>query len=380
MTAFKPPCASYVGALGAPATSRGFGRVPVLAKVFACLLLLVLPVAKGGPARPNLLVILVDDQGVGDVSASGEPDVRMPHVDRIGAEGMMFTSVRANVTVCSPSRAALLTGRYPDRVGGPGVIRSNPADSWGYLDPQVPTLADVLAGAGYGTALTGKWHLGLASPSTPNERGFAHLHGFLGDMMDNYTTHRRHGLNLMRLGAEEIDPVGHATDLFSDWAVAYLRQRALSPDRPFLLVLAYNAPHFPIEPPAVWLERLTHRCLGIDEKRAKNVAFVEHVDAGIGRVPAAVDGAGLADNTMVVFSSDDGGSLPHGQSNSPWRGGKQDHYDGGLRVPFLVRWRDRHDLAVTHRQKFEEFAAAVRLHVQRGGSTPWQSPEDRSFP
>jgi arylsulfatase A-like enzyme len=285
-----------------------------------------------------VLVILTDDQGFGDVSAYGAADVRTPNIDRLGTEGMLFTSMRANATVCSPSRAALLTGRYADRVGVPGVIRSDPGDSWGYLDPRVPTVADVLAGAGYDTALIGKWHLGLASPNTPNERGFARFHGFLGDMMDSYTTHRRHGLNLMRLDAAEIDPVGHATDLFSDWAAAYLRERSQSPDRPFFLLLAYNAPHFPVEPPAPWLERVTQRAPGIDETRARNVAFVEHLDAGIGRVLAALDETGLAKNTAVMFSSDNGGSLKHGQSNGPWRGGKQDHYDGGLRVPFLIRW------------------------------------------
>jgi arylsulfatase A-like enzyme len=452
--------------------ARG-GRTAVHA--VSCLAFLLPAVAWGAPNRPNVLVILTDDQGYGDVSAYGAVDVKTPHIDRIGGEGMLFTSVRANATVCSPSRAALLTGRYPDRVGVPGVIRFDPADSWGYLDPRVPTLADVLAGAGYDTALVGKWHLGHSSPSTPNERGFARFHGFLGDMMDSYTTHRRHGLNFMRLDAEEIDPAGHATDLFSDWAADYLRGRAKAPGRPFFLYLAYNAPHFPIEPPAEWLERVTRRSPGIDEKRARNVALVEHLDAGIGRVLAALDESGLAENTMVVFSSDNGGSLPHGQCNAPWRGGKQDHYDGGLRVPFLVRWpaaipagsksdhpallfdvfptvaevagatpavdldavslvpvlrgesigeprdlyfirreggprygghayealirggwkilrndpfspfelyhleddpQERHDLATTHRKKLGELATAVRHHIQRGGGTPWQPPND----
>lgn len=303
-----------------------------------CLALLLPAVAWGAPSRPNFLVILTDDQGYGDVSAHGAPDVQTPHIDRIGAEGMVFTSMRSNATVCSPSRAALMTGRYADRVGVPGVIRADPQDSWGYLDPHVPTVADVLGAAGYDTAIIGKWHLGLESPNTPNERGFAHFHGFLGDMMDSYTTHRRHGRNLMRLDAEEIAPEGHATDLFSDWAVAYLRERVRPDARPFFLYLAYNAPHFPIEPPAAWLERVKRRAPEMDDKRAANVAFVEHLDAGIGRVLAAVDEAGLAENTVVVFTSDNGGSQAHAQSNEPWRGGKQDHYDGGLRVPFMVRW------------------------------------------
>jgi arylsulfatase A-like enzyme len=448
-------------------------KAKLLVRRILCLALLA-PTLAAAPPRPNFLLIYTDDHGYGDVSTYGPSDVRTPHIDRIAAEGMLFTTMRANCTVCSPSRAALLTGRHADRVGVPGVIRTRPQDSWGYFDPEVPTLADVLAGTGYHTALIGKWHLGLESPNIPNERGFAHFHGFLGDMMDSYTTHRRHGENYMRRNAEVIDPAGHATDLFSDWAAAHLRERAESADRPFFLFLAYNAPHFPIEPPAEWLAKVKERDPRMEEKRARNVAFVEHLDAGIGRVLAALDEAGLARDTVVVFTADNGGSLPHAQNNDPWRGGKQDHYDGGLRVPFMVRWpaairpgsrsdhaglvfdlfptfaelagakpaadldarslvpvleggsaaaprdlyfvrregglayggnsyealirgdwkilrndpfsplelyhlkedpRETRDLAATHRKKFAELADALRKHIQRGGSTPWQAPE-----
>lgn len=289
-------------------------------------------------ARPNFLLIYTDDHGYGDVSTYGPSDVRTPHIDSLAEKGMLFTAMRANCTVCSPSRAALLTGRYADRVGVPGVIRTNPQDSWGYFDPKVPTLANLLGGSGYHTALIGKWHLGLESPNTPNERGFAHFHGFLGDMMDSYTSHRRQGKNYMRLNSEVIEPKGHATDLFSGWAAEYLRGRAKTPDQPFFLYLAYNAPHFPIEPPAEWLAKVKQRAPEMDAKRAGNVAFVEHLDAGIGRVLAALDESGLSENTVVVFTADNGGSLPHAQNNDPWRGGKQEHYDGGLRVPFMIRW------------------------------------------
>ena len=120
------------------------------------------------PRPPNFIVILADDLGIGDVSAYRQADVRTPGIDRLAAEGMRFTSMRSNCTVCSPSRAAILTGRYPDRVGVPGVIRSSSENSWGHLDPAVPTLADELREAGYHTAIIGKWHLGLASPNTPN--------------------------------------------------------------------------------------------------------------------------------------------------------------------------------------------------------------------
>jgi arylsulfatase A-like enzyme len=126
--------------------------------------------------------------------------------------------------------------------------------------------------------------------------------------------------------------------LFSDWAGEYLRERAKVKDQPFFLFLAYNAPHFPIEPPAAWSEQVRQRAPDMAPIRAANVAFVEHLDDGIGRVLAALTATGLVTNTVVVFTSDNGGSLPHGQNNDPWRDGKQSHYDGGLRVPFAVRW------------------------------------------
>jgi arylsulfatase A-like enzyme len=303
-----------------------------------CCVLLFAAHALSAAERPNILLIFTDDHGYGDVSTYHESDVRTPHIDGIATEGMLFTDMRANCTVCSPSRAALLTGRYADRVGVPGVIRTHAENSWGYFDPGVPTIADELNRAGYHTAIVGKWHLGLASPNTPNERGFDFFHGFLGDMMDSYMSHRRHGNNYMRRNAEVIDPPGHATDLFSDWAADYLRERAEKKDQPFFLYLAYNAPHFPIEPPDEWLAKVKQRAPQLDERRARNVAFIEHLDAGIGRVLAALEETGLEGDTLVVFTADNGGSLPHAQNNDPWRGGKQSHYDGGLRVPFMLRW------------------------------------------
>lgn len=291
------------------------------------------------PHRPSALVILADDMGYGDLAANGATDLRTPHLDALAAAGLRFTAMRANATVCSPSRAALLTGRHPDRVGVPGVIRTRPKESWGWLSPSVPTLANELKAAGYHSAMIGKWHLGLEQEADPLARGFDFFHGFLGDMMDSYTRHLRHGINYMRRNREVIEPEGHATDLFAQWACDYLRQQAAqSPGQPFFLYLAFNAPHFPIEPPERFLQMVRARSPQLDAKRAANVAFVEHLDEAVGRVLECLRDLGLERQTVVAFSSDNGGSLPHGQSNLPWRGGKQDHYDGGLKVPFLLRW------------------------------------------
>jgi len=288
-------------------------------------------------AAPNILVILADDLGIGDVSCYRDADIQTPHIDSLARQGMRFTTMRANCTVCSPTRAALLTGRYADRVGVPGVIRTQLADSWGYLDPKTPTLANHLHDSGYHTAIVGKWHLGLAAPNTPNQRGFDFFHGFLGDMMDSYYTHRRGGQNFMRHNQEVIDPKGHASDLFTQWSIDYIGARAKE-KQPFFLYLAYNAPHFPIEPPADWLERVKKRLPDVPKNRALNIALVEHMDDCIGKVLASLKATGQDKNTLIFFTSDNGGSLPHAQNNDPWRDGKQSHYDGGLRVPFIATW------------------------------------------
>ena len=293
------------------------------------------------PKKPNILIIFTDDQGRGDYSAFGTRDIRTPNMDRLFREGVTFDNFFANSCVCSPSRAALLTGCYPDRVGVPGVIREEcPRDSWGYLARNAVLLPELLKPAGYHTALVGKWHLGIHSPNTPTERGFDFFHGFLGDMMDDYWTHLRNGYNFLRRNQEVVNPKGHATDVFTDWACEYLEERAKA-RQPFFLYLAYNAPHDPIQPPPEWLARVKQREPGLSDKRAGLVALIEHLDEGMGKVLGTLDRLGLAEETLVFFNSDNGGVLADEANNGPWRSGKQHMYEGGLRVPGAARWPGR---------------------------------------
>ncbi|MDH4240537.1 MAG: sulfatase [Phycisphaerae bacterium] len=293
--------------------------------------------AKTQAGKPNIVVILVDDLGYGDLSSYGAEDLKTPHIDNLVAKGMRFDSFYANCPVCSPTRASLLTGRYPDMVGVPGVIRTHQTNNWGHLAPQAVLLPNLLKQAGYHTAIVGKWHLGLEPPNIPNVRGFDHFHGYLGDMMDDYYNHRRHGINYMRLNNKEIDPKGHATDLFTQWAIDYIKERSGS-KKPFFLYLAYNAPHTPIQPPKDWLEKVKSREKGIGEKRAKLVALIEHMDDGVGKVIASLKQSGVEENTLVIFTSDNGGQLNVGANNGPLRAGKQDMYEGGIRVPMCAVW------------------------------------------
>lgn len=287
--------------------------------------------------RPNILMILVDDLGYGDLSCFGSSETRTPRLDALAREGKMFTSFRANCSVCSPTRAALLSGVVPDRCGVPGVIRTHAENSWGYFSSEIDTLPQILKTAGYHTAIIGKWHLGLESPNLPRNRGFDRFQGFLGDMMDDYQTHLRHKNNYMRDNEKTIDPEGHATDLFTDWACKHIRERARKSE-PFFLYLAYNAPHSPIQPKEEWVKRVRERNPGLSEKRLKYLALVEHLDDSIGKVLDVLDEMEIAENTLVVFTSDNGGSLGLGASNGELRDGKGSMYEGGLRVPMIVRW------------------------------------------
>ena len=291
-------------------------------------------------AKPNILIILADDLGYGDLSCYGAKDLKSPHLDALMASGMRFDSFYANCPVCSPTRAALLSGTYPDLVGVPGVIRTSPESNWGWLSPKAVLLPVPLKAAGYHTAIVGKWHLGLESPNTPNERGFDFFKGFLCDMIDDYYKHRRHGINYFRENQKEINPPGHATDLFSNWAVDYLNKRK-DKKQPFFLYLAYNAPHTPIQPPPDWLAKVKAREKGIAKPRAKLVALIEHMDDGIGKVIATLKANGQYENTLIIFSSDNGGQLNVGARCGNHRGGKQDMYEGGLKVPTCAVWPGR---------------------------------------
>jgi arylsulfatase A-like enzyme len=321
-------------------------------KIIATLLLPVVPMVgsasvQSGNVRPNILCILVDDLGYGDLSCQGHvKDLQTPHIDKILNQGVRFTNFHANCPVCSPSRASLLTGIYPDLAGVPGVIRTAPENNWGYLSETAVLLPQMLKQKKYHSAIIGKWHLGLESPNTPRERGFDYFQGFLGDMMDDYYTHARHGNNYMRYNEKVVNPSGHATEIFSDWAIHYILSQKAEKN-PFFLYLAYNAPHVPIQPPEGSVERVQNRQPGISLKRSKLVALIEHLDDNIGRVFTALEQSGQLENTLIIFLSDNGGQQDIGANNGPLRGAKENMYEGGICVPAGIYWKNKIKPAVT---------------------------------
>lgn len=290
-------------------------------------------------SKPNIILILVDDLGHHDVSYYGTSDIRTPNIDKLCKSGMRFDNFYANSCVCSPTRASLLSGRYPEMVGVPGLVRSVPKDNFGFMKPDVVLLPKYLKSANYNTAIVGKWNLGLESPNLPNEKGFDFFHGFLDDMMDDYYSHLRHGINFMRKNEEVINPKGHATDFFTDSACDYIKTQK-NAKNPFFLYLAFNAPHDPIQPPAEWLMKVNQREQGLSNTRAKLIASIEHLDDGIGKVIETLKLTGKYENSLIIFLSDNGGKLKDGANNGNIRDGKGSMYEGGLKIPAFFVWEN----------------------------------------
>lgn len=343
--------------------------------------------------QPNILVILADDLGLGDLSCQYAKDIQTPHIDRLFEQGVRLDNFYAGSNVSSPSRAGLLTGRYPILVGVPGVIRESRANNWGWLSPDAVLLPQVLHDNGYNTACIGKWHLGIKSPNLPNDRGFELFKGLLDGMIEDYYTHKRKEFNFMRINDQPVETAGvHATELFTNWAMDYVDGRKRE-KQPFFLYLAYNAPHVPLQPPTEWEQKVLQRENNISPTRAKLVALIEHLDHNIGRLIARLEQNGQLDNTLIVFLSDNGGDPKAEANNGPFRGNKGDMYEGGIHVPCTFYWRGRltparYDSTVMMADLFPtlcDFASAPAGHTVDGISV-WpliqghsQRTDDRYF-
>jgi arylsulfatase A-like enzyme len=298
-------------------------------------------VGRGG--RPlSLLVVLADDLGWGDLSCYGRPDYRTPRLDGLAAEGVRLVNAYAASCVCTPTRAALLTGRYPTRLG-PGLMRPivfrRTTGDGGRLPglPAVhPTLASLLRDRGYRTALVGKWHLGYLPRFGPLKSGFEEFFGITSGAVDYFTHHDGAGFPDLYEDEVPVERAGYLTDLLADRAVGVL-ERAARHREPFYLSLHFTAPHWPWMGPA---DRHRTGLANLRDASAGSPAvygeMVRSLDAGVGRVLDALDRLGLARDTLVIFTSDNGGERfsHHGTLT----GLKEDLYEGGIRVPALVRW------------------------------------------
>ena len=304
--------------------------------------------------RPNFIVFLTDDQGYGDLSCMGATDFRTPHLDRLASNGARFTDWYSNSPVCSPSRASLLTGRYPGNAGVRSILAGHRTATG--LPSHVPTLATALKEMDYQTYMVGKWHLGLAEASRPHRQGFDHWYGFMAGCIDYYSHIFYWGMNrggpgqnpthdLWEDNEEVWNDGAYFTEAITEKAVEYMRQAAES-EEPLFLFVGYNAPHYPMHAPKKYMDRFAD----LPWDRRVMAAMISAVDDSVGEIMAELDRLGMAQNTFSFFMADNGpsresrnwldGTLDpyYGGTAGQLKGHKFSLYEGGIRVPGIMHW------------------------------------------
>ena len=281
------------------------------------------PIAAEENARPNVLLILTDDQGYGDLSFHGNPYLETPHIDRLGEASIRADNFYVS-PVCAPTRASLLTGRYHPRTGSISVTRRMEA-----MNPDEVTLAEVFKANDYTTGCFGKWHNGAFYPETPNGQGFDEFTGFLYGVIDRYFDPP------LKHNDTDIQPEGYITDILTDAAIDFMKT-AHAEGTPYFCYVPYNAPHTPGLAPEELINK--YRARGLSEVDSAVYAMMESIDSNVGRLLNYLEDTGQADNTVVIFLSDNG-PVPF-RYNAGMLGRKGWFDEGGVRVPFFIRWPD----------------------------------------
>ncbi len=301
------------------------------------------PFVQARAQRPNFIIILTDDLGYQDLGCQGAGDLRTPHLDALAASGARFTDWYSNAPMCAPARAALMTGRYPQRCGVP---TNNPV-----MPPSEIMISGLLKPLGYATGVFGKWHLGVTDDRHPNSKGFDEFFGF--HTCNDHFSHRNYwfaqgGLSyhdLWHNRTEVWEEGRYSTELWTEKALEWLKANR---SRPFLLYLAYSAVHYPMHAPRRYLERCSHIA---DFERRIYAAMLACVDDGVGQILDFLESSGLRENTFIVFTSDNGATREpragmnrqpaKAGSNGPHRGAKFSLFEGGIRVPAIMSWPAR---------------------------------------
>jgi arylsulfatase A-like enzyme len=334
-------------------------------KVLLTVLAIAITCTADAADKPNLVFILADDLGYGDLGCYGCPDIHTPNLDRLAKQGVRFTDAYSSGSVCSPTRAAFITGRYQQRIGLEWAVYYDVPQEG--LPHQETSLATMLRKAGYFTAMSGKWHLGYGDWN-PTRHGFDRFFGMLGGNVHYFEHYGRKGTPDLWLDEQPIKRTGYITDLVAQHAVQFIDEAA---ERPFFLYVPFNAPHFPFQGPGDGERKVTPKQGWQTGDRATYAAMGESLDANVGRIVDAIDSRGLAGNTLIVFTSDNGGDV-HSR-NAPLSGGKGKLSEGGIRVPCIARWTGRIPAGkVTSQAAITMDFSATFLALARAGA-----PKDR---
>lgn len=297
---------------------------------------------------PNIVLIMADDLGYGDLGCYGSDWIRTPHIDALAENGLKFTDYHSNGAVCTPTRAVLLTGRYQQRSGLEGVIYVRGETRQRGLSTDETTFAEVLKTAGYRTCIVGKWHLGYRTEFNPVHHGFDEFRGFVSGNIDYISHNDNAGIFDWWHNLEQVKEEGYSTDLITKHAVDFIRQNK---DQPFCLYVAHESPHWPYQgrnDKADRFENTEFPARGTSPRPKEAFKeMIEVMDEGVGEIVTTLRELDLKDNTLVVFCSDNGGDPPYGD-NGFLRGHKGQLWEGGHRVPGIAYWPNRIKPGVTN--------------------------------
>lgn len=338
--------------------------------------------ASGNARRPNIVLIMADDLGYCDVGCYGSTTIRTPAIDKLASEGVRFTTFYSNAPECTPTRTALLTGRYQHRVGGlecalgignvgryDDAVRLRETHDMGLPSEEI-SIARMLKTRGYATAICGKWHLGYEPKFFPSNHGFDYWFGPVGGSID-YFHHREYtGEPALYLNDRPVEREGYMTDLITDEAVKFIER---SKNVPFFLYVPYNAPHTPYQGPDDYKPEPVAQADYGKGSPETYTAMVECMDKGVGKIIKAIQQQGVAESTLFIFMSDNGANKKG--DNTPFSGYKGNLFEGGIRVPCIARWPGRLDKGTTSDQPCMTMDFSRSIIAAAGAKIP----EDRPF-
>ena len=282
--------------------------------------------------KPNIIVILVDDAGYFDFGFTGSKDLETPNLDKLAANGVILSDAHVTATVCAPSRAGLITGKYQQRYGFEANHTGDEKSGDIGLDENVKTIADVFQKNNYKTIALGKWHLGASEDDHPNQRGFDEFYGFLAGGRSYFPLENPSKFNMLQQNGKRIIFDGYMTDVLGDRAASFIEENK---DNPFFMYAAFNAVHTPMHAKKEYLEKYKNH------PRKELAAMTRSLDENVGKIVSKLKNVGQLENTLIFFLSDNGGAIYNQSKNGKLKGFKGNKFEAGHRIPFLVHWKGK---------------------------------------